>query len=315
VVLLCGGRDDEDEWSEIASKVVELLEAIQNKELLLEGHLSDLFNELSRHGFDYSHNEDILLLCASSGVPRQAFCVFLCEVKKRNDLSAGELQLCMVKAICMAKWHGHMRLASCIAQNLAFVNLQHEPSNWQTMNFEIHASKTRICSKDITIKSELLNNSSVIFRGKVTALMHVDFDVLKLLRSNKCWVEQMLGKGQSGIIPSSFIGDLNAEASVLNSDDQLEAEIRKKKNKILMSVPSVKSSNPIEALTNYCRHILKFDIEFRIEENQSIYPSEHLVKVFLPSGIEVASCSHTKQEIAKKMAAIEALAQIKEDQI
>lgn len=155
------------------------------------------------------------------------------------------------------------------------------------------------------------------------------------------------GMGQAGIIPSSFLADLDIETSALNAAEQMineelhqqsgiqsktlvigaaprdhfqigetESDIKKRKNKILASVPGVHTANPIAAVTNFCRHHLKFDVDFDIDEQPSGNPSEplYVVKVLFPEGECIGEYSHTRKKYAKEMAAKCALHKINEDE-
>eukprot|EP00475_Leptophrys_vorax_P017399 TRINITY_DN2406_c0_g1_i1.p1 TRINITY_DN2406_c0_g1~~TRINITY_DN2406_c0_g1_i1.p1 ORF type:complete len:313 (-),score=69.74 TRINITY_DN2406_c0_g1_i1:238-1176(-) len=80
-----------------------------------------------------------------------------------------------------------------------------------------------------------------------------------------------------------------------------EVEIRKKVGKIVSAVPHVESTNPNAALINFCKHQLKFDVEFRCtEENDT-----HYVKIIFPDDSEraVAEASDKKKKRAKEVAA------------
>eukprot|EP00475_Leptophrys_vorax_P026109 TRINITY_DN3661_c0_g1_i1.p1 TRINITY_DN3661_c0_g1~~TRINITY_DN3661_c0_g1_i1.p1 ORF type:complete len:266 (-),score=71.43 TRINITY_DN3661_c0_g1_i1:255-1052(-) len=80
-----------------------------------------------------------------------------------------------------------------------------------------------------------------------------------------------------------------------------EVEIRKRVGKIVAAVPPTESSNPNAALINFCKHQLKFDVEFRCtEENDT-----HYVKIIFPDDLEngVAEASDKKKKRAKEIAA------------
>eukprot|EP00475_Leptophrys_vorax_P009871 TRINITY_DN16563_c0_g1_i1.p1 TRINITY_DN16563_c0_g1~~TRINITY_DN16563_c0_g1_i1.p1 ORF type:complete len:219 (-),score=63.04 TRINITY_DN16563_c0_g1_i1:500-1156(-) len=85
-----------------------------------------------------------------------------------------------------------------------------------------------------------------------------------------------------------------------------EAMKRKKINKILAAVPAPGTSNPIAALTNFCRHQLKFDINFEILEIPSANAAEpnYCVRVFFPDDEGwIAEFTHTRKKFAKEQAA------------
>jgi len=137
------------------------------------------------------------------------------------------------------------------------------------------------------------------------------------------------GTGHTGIIPSSFFGDLDIATAALNNefpkateesvaapcrspqphvarstldDGFTEAQLRKRKSKIQSSVPGPKTSNPIAAITNFCRHQLRFDVFFDIKEEQTDDPSEpnYVVNVYFPGQVVVGTFLHARKKYAKE---------------
>jgi hypothetical protein len=94
-----------------------------------------------------------------------------------------------------------------------------------------------------------------------------------------------------------------------------EMERKRKIDRIRAAVPLSVTSNPIAALTNFCRHHLKFDVVFEINEKQSGNPSEpdyHVVVVF-PGNEVISEYTHSRKKYAKEQAAKLALKKINDD--
>jgi len=116
-------------------------------------------------------------------------------------------------------------------------------------------------------------------------------------------------------------GSVKPIAPAVMTEELRVVELRKKKNQILAAVPGVGSCNPIAAITNFCRHRLKFDILFDIKEIPSNNSGEldYEVKVWFP---DIADCKaepiakylHSRKKYAKEQAARLALDKINKDQ-
>lgn len=84
---------------------------------------------------------------------------------------------------------------------------------------------------------------------------------------------------------------------------------KKKKNRILASVPEIGKDNPVAVLTNFCKHYLGFDVEFKASEEDGV----HILAVYF-SGEKVVSASNISKKTAKKLAAESAIRKLHEDE-
>mgnify|MGYP001130967835 CR=1 FL=1 len=93
--------------------------------------------------------------------------------------------------------------------------------------------------------------------------------------------------------------------------EQLKEE--KRLNGSLLSLPFPSTSNPIAALTNFCRHQLSFDLDFKFGEEPADNSSRrflHTVGIVDDNNNEIIkglTCKHRKKDHAKEEAAIECL--------
>ncbi len=112
---------------------------------------------------------------------------------------------------------------------------------------------------------------------------------------------------------------------VLESSDTPEQYIQVKKipepdpvqktcnmSKLLSHLPIREVANPVAAITNYCRHHLKFEVLFETKEEPSENPSEPFYHIFVmvPGGRLLGDCKHKRKKYAKEQAARAAIAQL-----
>jgi hypothetical protein len=85
--------------------------------------------------------------------------------------------------------------------------------------------------------------------------------------------------------------------------------------KILSVTPTMGCSNPIAALTNFCRHQLKFDVIFEYEEQHNAEQEEltYRCMVVFPGREIVAEYSHARRKYAKEQAAKLAIKRLNDD--
>jgi hypothetical protein len=86
-------------------------------------------------------------------------------------------------------------------------------------------------------------------------------------------------------------------------------------NKIRAALPLQSIANPIAALINFCRHQLKFNVSFVVDELPSSNPSEpdYHVTVMFPEQEKISEFTDSRKKHAKERAAKLALKRLNED--
>jgi len=255
-------------------------------------------------------------------------------------VSASEQQLTRAIYRILDLVEAHGKQLEALTQKIDALPLEvaHELKKSQSyMQGELQALSSKVDDISVMLDSNHLH-----------ARIYPDADLKAMECDNTSSKEVSWGMGQTGIIPSSFFGDLDTAAqaaaheqtqdagygaatsmqpvvrtvvspsvgNALTNEELTAAEIKKRRNRILASVPGVHTANPIAAVTNFCRHHLKFDVDFKIDEQPSGNPSEplYVVDVLFPEGESIGRYCHTRKKYAKEMAAKEALRRINEDE-
>eukprot|EP00475_Leptophrys_vorax_P033421 TRINITY_DN5245_c0_g1_i2.p1 TRINITY_DN5245_c0_g1~~TRINITY_DN5245_c0_g1_i2.p1 ORF type:complete len:319 (-),score=55.77 TRINITY_DN5245_c0_g1_i2:1497-2453(-) len=86
---------------------------------------------------------------------------------------------------------------------------------------------------------------------------------------------------------------------------------RKKVNRIHASLPAENTTNPIAALINFCKHQLRFDLDFKSNEDSN---GIHTVKILFPGEEPAAEARDRKKKIAKENAAKLVLARLNKEE-
>eukprot|EP00475_Leptophrys_vorax_P001249 TRINITY_DN10668_c0_g1_i1.p1 TRINITY_DN10668_c0_g1~~TRINITY_DN10668_c0_g1_i1.p1 ORF type:complete len:174 (+),score=48.74 TRINITY_DN10668_c0_g1_i1:90-611(+) len=138
---------------------------------------------------------------------------------------------------------------------------------------------------------------------------------------------QVLGAGQSGsfsslpehygvIQPSTndtniVLGNSSPSTCSGLSSPTRSSHDRKRVSRIVGALPSVLIANPIAALINFCKHQLRFDLDFKSSEDAS---GVHHVEIYFPDGSLTSRSSDRKKRAAKEAAAKLALIRLNQDE-
>lgn len=101
----------------------------------------------------------------------------------------------------------------------------------------------------------------------------------------------------------------NAEASMQAAAEFGIDLTNKRVSRIIASIPDRNSNNPIAALTNFCKHQLRFDVNFKSFETSA---GMHHIQVFFEEEMIVESADR-KKKAAKEIAAKRVLEKINDD--